>query len=625
MSMQLPEMGLTQPSGREVLSISAAQLGANNLTATTTELPRGENRIYQMNEKLWQDLIDGHLQAATSIILEKFWLSQWLPLRPGLFHTRNARMNRERARRYLLTGPGASERAAAEFKSIFGRSVPRSLRQYQNSPTYIYHPYGKGLMLEGGVGCIRLKPKRLADGELWFMGASSEPVAHQGIPVAVPDDIYGRIVDHIASSGSLQCTLKGRLKLVPPDLDPLYSNLVGIPQVYLLVESITHLHTRRDYARFLAEGAVMVATDSNKENSGSFYGGTNGIYSAYASFDPGVKDSIDVATAWLSDAYASDLLRGKILTDFDEQVHRFKGVKFSLENIMIGQISESETEELLRRCGVRESRGDCEKIERMMKERVITINGSNNILAIDGGIAAGTGGVAIGHSSAVAYSGGLAAAGGGSAVSRGSTSPIDKAGLIEHARASRWVKVFGVICLAATAAATVLLVLHVTDIGVAGYLVAVLAIVVGIIPLLRSQNLQRVRTAAPPGFGLSTVVLGQLRRSLMHLGCRRSCSVSVPPDAERDRQTTRSMRVEVWVASPEPAVGVFTPAGTCPGRLRRHCVIGCADPGQNPPAARSRSSRVRGRGLGKTMARPVPWCRPGGGGDGYGAAAQRRA
>ncbi len=58
------------------------------------------------------------------------------------------------------------------------------------------------------------------------------------------------------------------------------------------------------------------------------------------------------------------------------------------------------------------------------------------------------------------------------------------------------------------------------------------------------------------------------------------------------------MRVEMWVASPEPAVGVFTPARTCPGRLRRHCVIGCADPGQNPSAVRSGSSRVRGRGLG---------------------------
>ena len=30
------------------------------------------------------------------------------------------------------------------------------------------------------------------------------------------------------------------------------------------------------------------------------------------------------------------------------------------------------------------------------------------------------------------------------------------------------------------------------------------------------------------------------------------------------------MQEEVWVSSPEPAVGVFTTAGTCQGRLRRH-------------------------------------------------------
>ena len=29
-------------------------------------------------------------------------------------------------------------------------------------------------------------------------------------------------------------------------------------------------------------------------------------------------------------------------------------------------------------------------------------------------------------------------------------------------------------------------------------------------------------------------------------------------------------QVEVWVSSPNPPVGVFTPAGTCQGRLRRH-------------------------------------------------------
>ena len=64
------------------------------------------------------------------------------------------------------------------------------------------------------------------------------------------------------------------------------------------------------------------------------------------------------------------------------------------------------------------------------------------------------------------------------------------------------------------------------------------------------------------------------------------------------------------MASPEPAVGVFTPAGTCPGRLRRHGVIGCADPGQNPAAVRSGSSRVRGRGLGRQCRGQCPGARP---------------
>jgi len=91
------------------------------------------------------------------------------------------------------------------------------------------------------------------------------------------------------------------------------------------------------------------------------------------------------------------------------------------------------------------------------------------------------------------------------------------------------------------------------------------------------------------------------------------------------RLAAEGMRVELQVASPEPAVGLFTPAGACPRRLRRHFVISCAAPGQNPPAVRFGSSRVLGRGLGRAAARSVPWCRPGNGDDDWGAAARRRA
>jgi len=49
------------------------------------------------------------------------------------------------------------------------------------------------------------------------------------------------------------------------------------------------------------------------------------------------------------------------------------------------------------------------------------------------------------------------------------------------------------------------------------------------------------------------------------------------------------------VASPEPAVGVFTPAGTCPGRLRRHFVIGCARPWTEPVCRQVRRQSGSGR------------------------------
>ncbi len=60
------------------------------------------------------------------------------------------------------------------------------------------------------------------------------------------------------------------------------------------------------------------------------------------------------------------------------------------------------------------------------------------------------------------------------------------------------------------------------------------------------------------------------------------------------------MQVEIRVVLPEPAVGVFTSAGTWQGRFQRHFVIRYADPCQNPSAIKFGSSRVRGRDVSRT-------------------------
>jgi hypothetical protein len=59
------------------------------------------------------------------------------------------------------------------------------------------------------------------------------------------------------------------------------------------------------------------------------------------------------------------------------------------------------------------------------------------------------------------------------------------------------------------------------------------------------------------------------------------------------------MREEVRVPSPEPAVGVFTSAGTCQGRLRRHFVIGYAAPLTEPVSRKVRQQSGLGEKSGK--------------------------
>ena len=170
--------GLSQARGDQVLGLTAAQLGVRNLGATPTELPRVRDQVYTSNQELWHALIDERLRATAIVRLENFWLSEWFPLRPGLFHTPRGRRNRSTANRYLLGGPGVSDEGLRQFQDRFGRHVsPQVLRHLQLESAVVYDPYGKSFMLDGGVGCVRLKCKQIPAGRAWFMGASSRPNA----------------------------------------------------------------------------------------------------------------------------------------------------------------------------------------------------------------------------------------------------------------------------------------------------------------------------------------------------------------------------------------------------------------------------------------------------------------
>jgi hypothetical protein len=86
--------------------------------------------------------------------------------------------------------------------------------------------------------------------------------------------------------------------------------------------------------------------------------------------------------------------------------------------------------------------------------------------------------------------------------------------------------------------------------------------------------------AKNPREGWAALVLGHYHQR--RAGVARIRQTWLPAFRVRQPDQASQPACAAWggvrVASPEPAVGVFTPAGTCQGRWRRHFVIGYAAP-----------------------------------------------
>ncbi|QNI30840.1 hypothetical protein H7849_17185 [Alloacidobacterium dinghuense] len=272
------------------------------------------------NEELWTNLLPPKelYRAGMTLSLEQFFLFEWFPRAPGLYFTREGKQARLYAREFL-------RRVAVPRKSgTHMLDTNRKDREFLD----IYDPYGKISMLKGGVGCIRLRPKVLDGGTAWFLSASSTGVAHEGFPVAIPDHLFQRYIDSIKSAGALRCTLRGKLQFLPDPVAELYREYRGVPQLYLLVETLIP-ETNQDHEHLLVSAGISFM---------SSFEGMNKMYASYATFDAAVSNSVDEIVDWLQEVYVQGLYGGRVITDFDEQMTHFPNATFSLRNVMNNQL-----------------------------------------------------------------------------------------------------------------------------------------------------------------------------------------------------------------------------------------------------------------------------------------------
>ena len=316
----------------DIAFIISAQLNLANYLHPPEELPPQPDKTYADNQSLWVDVLAKKLRARLTLQLTNFLLCDWFPRSPGLYYTDKALLARQEAQHSRVFAP----------ESIGETNLENQYRVADDAPdfTHIFNPYGKLSMLKGGVGSVRLREKEIGGGVVWFMAASQTPVAHEGFPVALPDDLYQRHFDQLHEQGFLACTLVGKLQNLPQDLDVLYKDYTGVPRLYLLVEEIRPLPTPSLTQPFRVSVATSFISDYESP-------GWNRMYAAYVTFYPQMHDSLERRVDWLENRYVKSRYQGKIVTDFDEREFHFPNVAFSLDKVMTHNLNTAETKSWL--------------------------------------------------------------------------------------------------------------------------------------------------------------------------------------------------------------------------------------------------------------------------------------
>lgn len=328
-------MQLDPYSFNSILYTQVSTSGYLLADTNTGSVIKNNDLTFVSNNNIWEKIIlDNVRRTDAKFKLLSFFLFEWFPRSPGLFHTDKGYMARQEAKQRIIS-----------IKNGFT----------------VYDPYGKLSMLEGGFGNVRLKPIRLENSAYYFMTASDNGICHEGFPVALPEDLYNEVIDEIIERGSTVKDLIGILRTVPEDIDNLYRGYKDVPKVYLQVEALqAPTYPKR---RSTKEMSVTVASSFI-----SNYEGQSKIYASYIGFDPSKKTELAENVEWMEDEYVRGMYKGRILTDFDQTVNHFDYAPFSLKKVMNLEVTAEDIQLLASEIGNNNS--DILMIQNQMREHL---------------------------------------------------------------------------------------------------------------------------------------------------------------------------------------------------------------------------------------------------------------
>ena len=342
---KLSELGASQIVGAleniHVQSYMVEHLSNINLILQPNEAEAStqDDLTFLSDSDFWKTFLNTqHLSSMRWVKLIGFQISDWFPRTPGLYHTKAA----------------GSYRAS---NNIYLRNVDEA---------QFYTPAGKSRLLKGGIGTIRFKPIRvssISDEEHWLCTATSDGYVHSGIPLAIPNGLMGQI-DFEANF-----TIVGQVKFLPNVLEPYFSHMTRIPQIYLLVDTLQRMSKEAEMPYITP--MVFFASDWDEAREEGVPGFTSFVICRGASVS-----ELDDAAEWLFQ-YAKRY-KGEITTNYDQQRPTFEDAPFSLQNLMAGNVDR----ERLKSLKIFHAEIICDTIE---KVHVESINMSKNEIRIGDG------------------------------------------------------------------------------------------------------------------------------------------------------------------------------------------------------------------------------------------------
>jgi hypothetical protein len=338
-------------SHRDIAEGIDSQLATSALVLPPQPAPEAGDRAdkeFQGTVEFWRAMLSERVRARRTVVLHDVFLSEWFPRSPGLYHTEYAQAARTSARGHVM-------HLSEEQQALYDAS--------RAPDPVVYDLYGKLEMLRGGTGCIRLSRRITPDGALWFMSCSSSLSAEQGVPLALTDSDYERVIDDVTENGVLSCRVTGKVMVLPDSLLSLYHDYSGVPRLYVLVEALVpdpsadRLRTGHPTANV----AVMFTADHPWP----------AVNATYIDFVSGQNGNLAQRLPWL-EYYVGELYGGTVVTDFDEQMTRFPHAVFSLQKVASASLKESELQDVGRYLHLSDTR--IQQLLSQQRQYEVTIN-----------------------------------------------------------------------------------------------------------------------------------------------------------------------------------------------------------------------------------------------------------